>query len=65
MLQNKDIRSFMELYKQHFGKEISREEAFEKATSLFRMVELVYKPMTEQEYKNLQKRRQETGYTNL
>ena len=61
MLADKDIKSFMEIYKNRFGKELSREEAFEKATSLLRMVELIYKPMTEQEYINLQKRRKETG----
>jgi len=55
MLADKDIKSFMEIYKNRFGKELSREEAFEKATSLLRMIELVYKPMTEQEYNNLQK----------
>ncbi len=65
MLTDKQIISFMEIYKNRFGKEISREEAFEKAASLLRMVELVYKPMTEQEYNNLQKRRQETGDINL
>lgn len=65
MLTDKQITSFMEIYRNRFGKELDRKEAFEKATSLFRMVELIYKPMTETEYNNLQKRRQETGDINL
>lgn len=65
MLTDKQITSFMEIYKNRFGKELDREEAFGKATSLLRMVELVYKPITETEYNNLQRRRQETGDINL
>ena len=49
------------LYKKHFGKEISREEAYEQGAKLIRLVELIYKPMTEDEYRKLQKRRKETG----
>ena len=60
MLSNKQISRFQTLYKNRFGKEISREEAYEKGAKLMRLVELIYKPMTEAEYKQLQKRRQET-----
>ena len=48
------------LYKKHFGKEISQEEAYEKGANLIRLVELIYKPMTEDEYKQVQKRQKET-----
>jgi len=48
------------LYKKHFGKEISREEAYEQGAKLIRLVELIYKPMTEDEYRQLEKRRKET-----
>ena len=61
MLSDKDLQSFIEIYKNRFGKEISPEEAREKANTLLRMVELIYKPMTVREYNNLQKRRRETG----
>ena len=60
MLSGKNIEKFRTLYKNHFGQEISREEAYEKGVKLLRLVELIYKPMTEQEYSNLQKRREET-----
>ena len=49
------------LYKKRFGKEISREEAYEKGIKLMRLVEIVYQPMTEAEYKQLQERRKQTG----
>ena len=49
------------MYKKRFGKEITREEAYEKGVKLMRLVEIVYQPMTESEYKQLQERRKETG----
>jgi hypothetical protein len=61
MLSDKDVKSFIEIYKNRFNKELSYEEATQKANTLLRMVELIYKPMTVQEYNNLQKRRKETG----
>lgn len=60
MLSDEQITKFQALYKNRFGKEISREEAFEQGAKLIRLVELIYKPMTEREYQHLQKRRQET-----
>ena len=60
MLSNEQITKFQTLYKNRFGKEISREEAYEKGAKLIRLVELIYKPMTEKEYKMVQKRRKET-----
>jgi len=48
------------IYKTHFGKEISRKEAYEQSTKLIRLIQLTYKPIAENEYKQLQKRRQET-----
>lgn len=49
------------LYQKRFGKEISREEAYEKGIKLMRLVEITYQPMTETEYKQLQERRKQTG----
>ena len=60
MLSDEQIKKFQMLYKKHFGKEISREEAYEKGAKLIRLVELIYKPMTEDEYKQVQKRQKET-----
>jgi len=61
MLSDKQIIKFQTLYKNRFGKEISREEAYEQGAKLIRLIELIYKPMAEAEYKKLQERRRETG----
>ncbi|KKQ00898.1 MAG: hypothetical protein US07_C0005G0013 [Candidatus Levybacteria bacterium GW2011_GWB1_36_18] len=61
MLSDKQIAEYQTLYKNRYGKEISREEAFEKGVKLIRLVELIYKPMTEAEYQQLQERRRQTG----
>lgn len=61
MLSDEQITKFQALYKTRFGKEISRKEAYEQGAKLIRLVELIYKPITEKDYRLLQKRRQETG----
>lgn len=60
MLSEQSVTKFQELYRAHFGKEISREEACEKGIKLLRLVELVYQPMTESEYQKLKDRRGKT-----
>jgi hypothetical protein len=60
MLSDEMIIKYQELVKKRFNREISREEALENGTKLLRLVELIYKPMTEAEYQQLQKRRRET-----
>jgi len=60
MLSDEQITKYQTLYKNRFGKEISREEAYERGAKLIRLIELIYKPMTEDEYKQLQKRRKDT-----
>lgn len=57
MLSDKQIEQFQKLYKRRFGKEISREEAVEQGVSLIRLVELIYRPMTEEEYKKYEPKR--------
>jgi len=47
------ITRFQVLYKKQFNREISREEALENGAKLLRLVELIYKPMTKAEYKQL------------
>ncbi len=60
MLSDEDVEKFRTIYKNRFGKEISREEACEKGVKLVRLMELIYQPMSKQEYADLQKRREET-----
>lgn len=64
MLSNKQITKYQMLYKDRFGKEISREEAYEQGVKLIRLIELIYKPMTQEEYDQLQKRKIETENKN-
>jgi len=60
MLSDERIAKYQAIYKKYYGKEISREDALEQGTKLIRMMQLIYKPMTEAEYDILQKRRKET-----
>lgn len=62
MLSDKQLLDFKNLYKNKYGIELSRDEAYEKAVKLVRIVELVYKPMTAEEfnkYKSKDKNAQE------
>ncbi len=61
MLTEQQITKFQAIYKARFHKDLSREEAYAQGAKLMRLVELIYRPMTETEYRQLQKRRQETG----
>ncbi|OHB23135.1 MAG: hypothetical protein A2939_01930 [Parcubacteria group bacterium RIFCSPLOWO2_01_FULL_48_18] len=61
MLSDEQIIKFQTLYKSRFGKDISRGEAYEQGAKLIRLVELIYKPMSEAEYQQLQERRRKTG----
>ncbi len=60
MLSDEQITKFQTLYKNRFGEEISREEAYEQGAKLIRLVKLVYKPMTEKDLEELQQRREAT-----
>ena len=63
MLTDEHITKFRNLYKKRFGKDISWEEAYEKGIKLIHMVELIYKPMTKEEFNKLQEHRKKTGDT--
>ena len=60
MLSDEMITKYQELVRKRFNRAISREEALENGTKLLRLVELIYKPMTENEYQRLQERRKQT-----
>lgn len=61
MFSDAQIKKFQTTYKNLFGVELCRAEALEKLTSLVRIVELTYLPMTEKEFNQLQQRRLEIG----
>ena len=54
-LTHSDITQFQALYKKHVGKTISRQEAREKGMKLLRLMQLIYKPITQAEYDRLHK----------
>lgn len=60
MLSKEAILEYQKIYKKQYGKEISYEQALDQGTKLLRLVELIYKPMTEAEYQTLQERRRKT-----
>ena len=61
MLTDQQIIKFQTLYKNRFGKELNRQEAYEKGVKLLRLMEIIYKPMTQEEYQQLEERRKQTN----
>ncbi|MBP9818587.1 MAG: hypothetical protein KBC87_01320 [Candidatus Pacebacteria bacterium] len=59
-LTDKDLESFQALYKKHFNKDISRQEALAKGTKLLTLMKAVYRPMTQEQFDAIQKRRKDT-----
>ena len=57
ILDDEKIIQFQTLYRKHFGKELSREDVYEKGTKLLRLMSIVYKQMTEKEFNFIQERR--------
>jgi urease accessory protein UreF len=57
VLTDEDIAKFQTLYKEQFGKEISREDAYESGIKLLRLLSHVYQPMTKDEFETVQKHR--------
>ncbi len=60
VLSDEDIAKFQQLYKSHYGTEISKEDAYEQGIKLVRLMSLVYQPMTEDELARIQEHRQKT-----
>jgi hypothetical protein len=60
MISKEYLDKFKNIYKNKFGKDLSNQDTLEKATKLLRLVEIVYKPMTKEEYNKVRKRRMET-----
>lgn len=60
MISKEKLKEFKKLYKKRFGENLSDQVALEEATKLLNLVKAVYKPMTQEEYDKVQKRREET-----
>ena len=53
MITHEQIKKFQNLYRKRFGKKIDTDQACEQGIKLMRLVELIYQPITEQEYNKL------------
>ena len=59
LLSSEDIKKFQALYKEHYGREISKEEALDQGLKLLTLMRCIYKPMTEEEYYRINEHRAE------
>lgn len=48
-LTEEDVSEFQDLYERKFGKRIDKRVAQAKAISLIRLMEIVYRPLTDEE----------------
>ena len=51
LLSPEHIKKFKEIYRMKFGKEISDQEAYEKGIKLIRLLMIIDKPITMEDYK--------------
>ncbi|MCK5475456.1 MAG: hypothetical protein KAI71_02650 [Candidatus Pacebacteria bacterium] len=61
MISEEQLKKYKDIYRKKFGKEISDQEALEQGTKLISLMEIIYKPITKNKFKAVQKRRRETG----
>lgn len=57
MISNEQLDEFKRIYRKEFGKDISDQDALESATKLLNLLEVVYKPMTKEDFARLEERR--------
>ena len=55
-LLNHHIQKFKKIYKAKFGVELTDDQAREKGDKLYRLMRLIYKPMSKDEFKTVSKR---------
>ncbi|NCA93639.1 MAG: hypothetical protein EOM84_00510 [Sphingobacteriia bacterium] len=65
MLSDSQVLKFQTIYKNRFGKEISRSDALEKGAKLVNLMKIIYTPITKQELLEFQKRREAKTLTKL
>ena len=60
VLSDEQIEKYRRIHKSYFGKGITKEHAYEQGIKLVRLLSIIYKPMTEEEFESIQKRRNAT-----
>ena len=56
VLSDENIREFQAIYKEHFGTEITKEDAYENGIKLLRLISLIYRPTSSNEQLKVQKK---------
>ena len=59
-ISDEQVEQFRQLYFKRYGKEISREDAYEQGLKLLRLVQIIYKPITETQFETAQIERMKT-----
>lgn len=52
-ISSEDLAVFRQLYLAQYGQDLSEAEALETARKMLRLVQLVYRPMTEADYEEI------------
>lgn len=60
----KALAEFKEIYRERFGKELTDQEAYDSASSLLRLMDVVYRPISKKDMETVMKRRGELGIPN-
>jgi len=60
MITEEQVAKFQFLYKSRFGKELSQQEALEQGARLLKLVELIYKPITQADYDRMHRHQLES-----
>jgi hypothetical protein len=58
-LSDDDIKEFQRIYKNRFGKDISKEDAYEQGIKLIRLMQAICKPITEGQANAIQRQNEE------
>ena len=61
MITEEHIKKFKELYFTYFGIQLDKNEAYEKASKVLRLVELVYEPITKEKIQTLKTALEKSG----
>lgn len=59
MISKEAFDEFKAIWKRNFGEDISDAKALESATKLVRLMEIIYRPMTREQFEAGEKRRKE------
>jgi len=59
LLTKEQVEKFQEIYRKSFGEEISYQDALAGGISLVNLMKIIYKPITQKDYDDLQKRKEQ------